>query len=71
MSDDKFIKDLSKRIDKLREEREWSYQQMADACDMDKAQVYKLCTKGTDLRGSSLAKIAKGFKLTLSALMDF
>ncbi len=39
-----FVKELGKHIDKLRRERNLSFQEMADKCDMDKAQVYKICT---------------------------
>jgi transcriptional regulator with XRE-family HTH domain len=59
-TDTKLIKALSKRINVLRQERNWSFNEMALACDMDKAQVYKICTVGVDLRTTSLNKIAKG-----------
>ena len=67
----KYIKALSKRIDNLRKERNLSFQEMANACEMDKAQVYKICTVGVDLRTSSLHKIAKGFGITVSELFNF
>jgi transcriptional regulator with XRE-family HTH domain len=67
----KYIKALSKHIDKLRQERDWSFQEMANACEMDKSQVYKICTTGVDLRISSIEKLAKGFGITASDLLNF
>ncbi len=71
MSNTKFIKGLSKRIDELRVSRKWSFQEMANACDMDKGQVFKICTKGIDLRSTSIAKLAKGFGITEGELFNF
>lgn len=71
MQDDVFIKELGKHIDKLRIERNLSYKQMADKCGMDKAQVYKICTKGVDLRATSLSKIAKGLQITIPSILYF
>jgi transcriptional regulator with XRE-family HTH domain len=67
----KYLKALSKHIDKLRQDRSWSFQQMANACEMDKAQVYKICTDSVDLRVSSIEKLAKGFGITSSELLNF
>ena len=67
----KFLKAFAQHIDKLREERNLSFQQMADACKMDKAQVYKICTVGVDLRVTSIVKLAKGLKVSVSAVLDF
>ena len=67
----KYIKALSKHIDKLRQDRNWSFQEMANACEMDKAQVYRICTVGVDLRVSSIEKLAKGFNITSSQLLNF
>ncbi len=71
MADKIFIQQLGKHIDKLRTERNLSFQQMADLCDMDKAQIYKICTKGIDLRATSLAKIANGLKIPFINILDF
>lgn len=70
MVSNEIIEQLSKRIDKLRMEKKLSFQEMADLCDMDKAQIYKICTKGVDLRTTSLAKIAKGLEIPVSRLFD-
>lgn len=67
----KYVKALAKHIDKLRRDRNLSFQEMADACDMDKGQVYKICTVGVDLRASSIVKIAKGLEVSISDILDF
>jgi transcriptional regulator with XRE-family HTH domain len=70
MVSNEIISELSKRIDSLRTERNLSFKQMADLCDMDKAQIYQICTKGIDLRTTSLAKIAKGMNINITSLFD-
>lgn len=71
MASNEIIEQLSKHIDKLRTDRNLSYQQMADLCEMDKAQIYKICTKGIDLRTTSLAKITKGLDIPITSIFDF
>ena len=65
-----FEKELGKHINKLRQERNLSFQKMAKCCDMDKAQVHKICTEGKDLRVSSIVKIAIGLKVSISDILD-
>jgi plasmid maintenance system antidote protein VapI len=67
----KVVKALGKRIDQLRKEREWSMREMADYCDIDKAQVNELTKDSIDFRYTTLVKIAKGFGITVSELLDF
>lgn len=49
----KVVKTLGKRIDQLRKEREWSMREMADYCDIDKAQVNELTKDSIDFRYDS------------------
>lgn len=63
------IQMLAKKIDKVRIEKGLSFQQMADLCEMDKAQVYNICTKGVDLRATSLVKIAKGLQIPIADIL--
>lgn len=69
MVSNEIISELSKRIDSLRTERNLSFKQMADLCNMDKAQIYQICTKGVDLRTTSLAKIAKGLQISIRDIL--
>jgi transcriptional regulator with XRE-family HTH domain len=67
----KAVKSLGKHIDKLRNERGWSMREMADYCDIDKAQVNELTNDGIDFRYTTLVKIAKGFGISVSELLNF
>lgn len=67
---DKIIKAFGKHIDKLRKDRKLSLQKLADACDMDKAQIQKICN-GTDPRMSTIIKLAKGLQVSEGELFDF
>jgi len=67
----KFTRAFATHIDQLRKDRKLSFQEMADACEMDKAQVYKLCTEGTDIRLSTMLKIAVGFEVPLAEILNF
>lgn len=69
MISNEIISELSNNIDKLRTERNLSFKQMADLCNMDKAQIYQICTKGVDLRTTSLAKIAKGLQISIRDIL--
>ena len=68
---EKYIQALAKRINDLRVERKLSFQNMADDCDLDKMQIYNICTKGLDIKASTIVKIAKGLEMAVSELMDF
>ena len=70
-SGSKYLKALAKHINGLRQERGWSYQEMALACDMDKAQVHKLCTQGINITALTAVKLADGFEIRVSGLFDF
>lgn len=70
-ADEKFIKALGKQIDKIRREKELSFQEMALACEMEKAQVYRICNDGINVTAQTLFKLAKGLKVTVQELFDF
>jgi transcriptional regulator with XRE-family HTH domain len=67
----KFTKALAAHINKLREERGLSYQQMADACEIEKNRAYLICTKGVDIKSYTLLRIAKGLGVSIADLFDF
>lgn len=71
VTQDKFLKSFAKHLDKLRQRKGFSFQEMANACEMDKAQVYKMCTKGTDLRATSIVKLAKGLGVAVEEIFNF
>ncbi len=67
----KLIQSFGKHIDKLRKDRKLSIQKLADACDMDKAQIQKVCNGTTDPRMSTLIKLATGLEVSEKELFDF
>lgn len=67
----KAVRALGKHIDDLRKSKGWSMREMADYCEIDKAQVNDLTGKGIDFRYTTLVKIAKGFDITVSELLNF
>jgi DNA-binding XRE family transcriptional regulator len=67
----KYLKALAKHIDKLRREKGLSFQEMALACDMEKAQVYRLCNEGINITALTARKLAEGLEVTVSDLFDF
>jgi plasmid maintenance system antidote protein VapI len=69
--DTKSLKALAKHVDKLRRDRGLSFQQMALACDMDKGQVYILCTRGANITYLTALKVAKGLEIAVSELLNF
>lgn len=45
--------------------------EFAELCGISKSQVNELSNNGVDFRYSTLLKIAKGLKITVSELTDF
>ena len=70
-TDAKFIKALGKNIDKIRLEKGLSFQEMALACEMEKAQVYRLCKEGINITSVTLLKISKGIDVSIQELFNF
>ena len=70
-TDTKFIKILAKQIDKLRQEKGMSFNEMALACDLEKAQVYRICKNGVNITASTIFKIAKGLDIPAQEIFDF
>ena len=62
---------FAKHIDKIRRDQELSFQEMAYRCDMPKSQVYNICTKGVDLRITSIIKLAKGLNVSIQEIFNF
>ncbi len=69
--DEKFIKALGKHINTLRKERGLSMAEMALACDMERAQVFKLTKTGLNLTATTILQIAKGLEVPIEELFKF
>ena len=72
MSDqEKFIKLLGKHIDKIRKKKGLSFQELALRCEIEKPNLVKLTSQGTNITVVSLYKIAKGLDVPVAALLKF
>ncbi|WP_204376178.1 helix-turn-helix domain-containing protein [Hymenobacter coccineus] len=56
---------------KLREERGWSQQELADVADVTKKTVYRIETAQTAPTLDVLVCLAEGLEISLPALVDF
>jgi transcriptional regulator with XRE-family HTH domain len=64
MSDQqKFLKLLGKNIDKLRKQQGLSFQELAFRCEIEKSNIVKLTSQGTN--------ISKGLDLPVAELLKF
>ena len=62
----------SKRIRQLRKECGYTQQELAELANIEYKHIQRLeSKKPCDLKLSTLEKLAKAFKITLSKLMDF
>jgi transcriptional regulator with XRE-family HTH domain len=67
----KFLKSLGKHIDKVRKKQGLSFQELSLRCDIEKSNLVKLTSQGTNITVSSLYKIAKGLDVHVSELLKF
>jgi transcriptional regulator with XRE-family HTH domain len=66
-----FIKSFGKRIDELRKEKGLSFQELADLCDMEKANLVKLTSQGKNITINTLNNISKGLNMSIKEIFDF
>ena len=66
-----FLKALGRRIDVLRKEQGISFQELANRCEMEKANLVKLTSKGNNITVNTLFNISKGLNVSLKELLDF
>lgn len=66
-----FLISLGKRIDQLRKEKNLSFQELADLCEMEKASLVKLTSQGNNITINTLFNIAKGLDISLKELFDY
>lgn len=60
---------LAKKIRKLRNEREWSQEELADRANLHRTYISHLENGKRQISVETLCKIAKGFGITSSELM--
>lgn len=66
---DKFLKMIGKNVDRIRKEQGLSFQELAFRCDIEKSNLVKLTSQGTNITLVSLYKIAKGLGVQVSELV--
>jgi transcriptional regulator with XRE-family HTH domain len=67
----RFLKALGRNIDKKRKEQGLSFQELAHRCDIEKSNLVKLTSQGTNITVASLFKIAKGLDVSPQELLKF
>jgi transcriptional regulator with XRE-family HTH domain len=67
----KFLKSLGRHIDKVRKQKGLSFQELALRSDIEKSNLVKLTSQGTNITVVSLSKIAKGLDVPVHELLKF
>lgn len=67
----KFLKSLGKHIDKMRKKQDLSFQELALRCEIEKSNLVKLTSQGSNITIASLYKIAKGLDVPVHELLKF
>ena len=58
------------RLREIRTERGWSQEHFADTCHLHRSHMGEIERGEVDVELSTLAKIAKGLKMTAGAILD-
>ncbi|MCB9988319.1 MAG: helix-turn-helix transcriptional regulator [Rhodospirillales bacterium] len=61
---------LATKIRKLRNEREWSQEELADRAGLHRTYISHIENGKREISVETLCKIAKGFEITASELME-
>ena len=72
----KVAHDLSLLLDiiqhrQIRKEKKISFQEMSYRCDIEKANLVKLASRGENITANTLYKISKGLEVPLKIIFDF
>jgi len=67
----KYLKAVGRNIDKKRKEQGLSFQELALRCDIEKSNLVKLTSQGSNITLNSLFKIAKGLEIPVHELLKF
>jgi transcriptional regulator with XRE-family HTH domain len=70
-NEEAFLKKLGERIDKLRQEQNLSFQDLAYKSEIDKSNLVKITTQGSNITSISLYKISKALNVPLSEIFNF
>lgn len=67
----KFLKAVGRNVDKKRKEQGLSFQELALRCEIEKSNLVKLTSQGTNITLASLYKIAKGLDIPVHELLKY
>jgi DNA-binding Xre family transcriptional regulator len=67
----KFLRNLGRNIDKIRKQKALSFQELSLRSDIEKSNLVKLASQGTNITVTSLYKIAKGLDVKVEELLRF
>ena len=71
MDNKTFLKALGQRIDALRKEKGLSFLELSYMSEIEKSNLVKLTSQGTNVTALSLLKISKALQIPLSVILDF
>lgn len=66
-----FLIALGKNVDRIRKEKGLSFQEMAIRCNIEKPNIVRLTSRGTNVTAATLLKISEGLQVSLSEIFDF
>ena len=67
----KFQKEFGKQIEKFRTQKDLSYRQLAQRCDIDHSNISKIEKGEINIRLSTILELAKGLEIQPQKLFDF
>jgi len=67
----KFQKEFGKQIEKFRTQKDLSYRQLAQRCDIDHSNISKIEKGEINIRLSTILELAKGLEIQPHKLFDF
>ncbi|MCW3105015.1 MAG: Transcriptional regulator [Bacteroidetes bacterium] len=67
----KFLKAVGRNVDKKRKEQGLSFQELALRCEIEKSNLVKLTSQGTNITLASLYKISKGLDVPVHELLKY
>ncbi len=71
LTDEEFLKKLGERINQLRQEQEMSFQDLAHKTGIDKGNLVKLTSTGSNITLTTLLKISRGLNTPIADFFDF
>lgn len=66
IDDKKFLKSLGQNINRVRKEKKISFQELSFRTNIEKSNLVKLTTKGSNITVSTLNKISKGLEVSIN-----